>query len=68
MVLVEAQSACVCPVIIHAEKIGYRITTAHAGNALEDAGGPENNPVVGQIAGVVIIHIRLFAGRNLAQV
>jgi len=67
VVLVETQLADARAVGIHDVQIGDGVAAAHAGNALETAGGIENNPAVRQITGVVIVHVRLHARCHLSQ-
>ena len=52
---------------VHEEQIGDVAAAADAGDALEDAGGGEDDAAVWQVAGIVIVHIRFGAGRDLAK-
>ena len=67
VVLVETDLPRVAAVGFHEEQVRHGVAAAHAGHALETAGRVEQDPAVGQVAGVVVIHVRLLAGRHLPQ-
>ncbi len=61
--LVEAQLADVLAVGVHAVQDGDVRAAVHARHADEAGRGGEQDPAVGQIAGVVAVHVRLLAGQ-----
>ena len=67
VVLVETDLPRVAAVGLHEAQVGHRVAAAHAGHALEATGRVEEDPAVGQVAGVVVVDVRFLAGRHLPQ-
>jgi len=66
VLLVEAELADVAPVGVHEVQRGHVRAAVHAGNPHEIRRRGEDDPAVGQVAGVVAVHVGLLAG-ELAQ-
>jgi hypothetical protein len=67
VVLVETQLARVAAVGVRQEQVGDHVAAADAGHAGEAPCRTEDDPAVGQVAGVVVVHVRLLASRDLPQ-
>ena len=67
MVLVERQLAGVLAVGVGEEHVGHRVAAADARHAVEAPRRAEHDPPVGQVAGVVVVHVGVRAGRDLAE-
>ena len=67
LVLIETQLADAGTVGLHDAQVGHRVAAAHTGHAMKSEGRTENDPAVGQVAGIEVIHVGLVAGRDLAQ-
>ena len=67
MVLVKAEPARARAVGVHDAQVGHAVASGHAGDALVAGGGPVNDAPVGQVTGVVVVHVRLVARGHLAQ-
>ena len=63
MFLVEAELPDVPAVGVHPVKVGHVRAAIDAGNTNEAGGAREQNAAVRQVAGIIGIHIRLFAGK-----
>ena len=48
-------------------QVGDGIVAADTGNTLETSRRVENNPIVGEITSIVILHVNMFARGDLPQ-
>ena len=67
VVLVETELADVLAVGIHDAEVGNPCAAADTGHALKTPRGSEDDLSAWQVAGVVIVHIRMFTGGYLPQ-
>ncbi len=67
VLLVEAELADVAPIGIHPVQVRHPRAAIDARHGCKRGGRGEDDPPVGQIAGVVMVHVGRIAGRYLAQ-
>ena len=68
MLLVESQTADPAGFTFEPIEIGHVGGPGHAGNPGERRGRAEDDVAIGQVTGVVVVHIRLMDQRELLEV